>query len=119
MVRRELKSGRPSELPSCWRQWAEENERLAPEAAEAFRVCADVLAAALAAWATDPITLDEAAEFSKYSKSHLARLVSEGVIQNIGEPGRPRVRRCDLPVKPRKDGRPSGDLADRVLAGRG
>lgn len=49
-----------------------------------------------------PITLDEAARRSGYSKSHLRRLMDSGKVPNIGEKGAPRVRLGDLPYRPRR-----------------
>ncbi|MGH7605673.1 MAG: hypothetical protein ACRENK_16975 [Gemmatimonadaceae bacterium] len=46
------------------------------------------------------LTLAEAAEESGYSIDHLARLVRQNKIQNVGKPGSPRVRAADLPRKP-------------------
>lgn len=45
------------------------------------------------------VTLNRAAEISGYSKSHLRRLMDQGTIPNVGEPGAPRVRVSDLPFK--------------------
>jgi hypothetical protein len=47
------------------------------------------------------LRLSEAAAESRYSASHLARLVRDGKIPNAGRPHAPRIRRTDLPRKVR------------------
>jgi predicted urease superfamily metal-dependent hydrolase len=46
------------------------------------------------------LTFDQAADESGYSADHIARLVAEGRLQNVGERGAPRVLRGQLPKKP-------------------
>lgn len=50
----------------------------------------------------EPLTLNEAARRSGYSKSHLRRLMDIGRLPNIGEKGAPRVRLGDLPYRPQR-----------------
>lgn len=86
-------------LPAAWRARAEELERFAPAAAEAFRAAADELEGALRERAGERLTLSEAAEVSGYSKRRLRELVGEGKLANVGAKGRPRFLRGDLPRK--------------------
>ena len=61
--------------------------------------------------AAEALTLDQAAQEAGVSYTTMQRRVARGAIPNIGRPGAPRVRRCDLP------GRPAGpDLVGAVLA---
>ena len=46
------------------------------------------------------LSIAEASEESGYSRSFLYHAVRD-TLSNAGEPGRPRIRRCDLPRKPR------------------
>ena len=67
-------------------------------------------------WHTEELTLRQASEESGFSYSRLQQM--KGI--NIGTAGTPRIRRCDLPYKPRRsgpqfsDGQP--DLAGEILA---
>lgn len=91
-----------SDLPAAWRDRAAELERYAPPAAEAFRSAADELAAALNAAAEEELTLSQAAHESGYSERRLRELIDAGTIPNRGRKGAPRIRRADLPKKPRR-----------------
>ncbi len=46
------------------------------------------------------LTLTEAAARSGYSADHVARLVRDGRLPNVGRHGAPRVRAGDLPSRP-------------------
>jgi len=48
------------------------------------------------------LTLEEAARESGYSADHLGRLVRDGRIPNAGRHHAPRIRRADLPKRPRR-----------------
>jgi hypothetical protein len=67
-----------------------------------LRAAADQLEAAFRANAQDSLTLAEAERESGYSRQHLARMVRKGTLTNVGRPRSPRVRRGDLPRKPRR-----------------
>jgi hypothetical protein len=54
------------------------------------------------------LTLNEASAESGYSVDHLGRLLRDGKLTNVGRPRAPRVRRGDLPRRPRRQ---SGTLA--------
>jgi uncharacterized protein (DUF2126 family) len=92
----------------------------ADKEAKALRKCASEMEAALLEQQLQELTLDEATRKSGYSYSALQQLVAQGKVPNAGTKNKPRIRRCDLPMKP---GRRSlklvpgeSDLADQVLA---
>ena len=70
--------------------------------ADLFRLHAAELREALREAADEVLTLSEAAAESGYSESRLRHLIADGTIPQAGERGRPRVRRGDLPSKPKK-----------------
>lgn len=94
----------PDPLGALTDRWREEAETLrsygADRLATAAERHADELEAAVGAARVSAVTLEEAAEIGGYSYSHLQHLVAEGKIANVGEKGDPRIRRCDVPVKP-------------------
>ena len=69
-------------------------------------------------WHTEALTLTQAAEESGYSYSALQQMKDI----NIGTTGTPRIRRCDIPYKPRRSGlrlsTGQPDLADEIIASR-
>lgn len=86
-----------------WRKRRDELERLGASvngAAICDQVLAD-LAAVFESEHSEPLTLTGAVRESGYSADHLARLVRAGRIPNAGNRGRPRIRRGDLPIRPR------------------
>lgn len=50
-------------------------------------------------WDNEPLTLQQAAEESGYSYSALEKKLASGELENVGEKGRPRLRRGDSPRK--------------------
>ena len=70
----------------------------------------------LDAWHTEALTLRQAEQESGFSYSHLQQMKDI----NTGTIGTPRIRRCDLPYKPRRSGlqltNGQPDLADEILA---
>lgn len=74
-------------------------QQVSPVAADAMEVCIERIRTALAERDLGAVTLREAAEIGGYSYSRLQELVGER-IENVGEPGAPRIRRSDVPVKP-------------------
>jgi hypothetical protein len=48
----------------------------------------------------DILTLREASRLGGYSADRLQHLVAVGEIENVGQKQRPRIRRCDVPIKP-------------------
>jgi hypothetical protein len=88
-------------------EWIEEAERIRSRyrdesLAALCEAHARELAAALRTSLDEEVTLSRAAELSGYSRSHLRRLMDQGVIPNVGEPGSPRLRVGDLPFRPRR-----------------
>lgn len=59
------------------------------------------LANILADAENEPLHLKEAALQSGYSTDHLARLIRQGKLPNAGRPNAPKLRRIDVPQKPR------------------
>lgn len=49
----------------------------------------------------DELTLSDASALSGYSSDHLSRLIREGKLENLGRKGAPRIRRADLPIRPK------------------
>lgn len=110
-------------LASEWRRRATMLREYGAEGqAAAVEACAVELTDAVKDWQDEPLTLEQAAEESGYSYSTLQQKVAAGEIPNVGDKGRPRVRRYDLPRKTPTPARllESGepDLAGEVLAGR-
>lgn len=98
----------------------------AGEAAATREDCAAQLEAYDREHALEVLTLSQASDESGYSLAHLQRLVAEGLIENAGTKGAPRVARQDLPRKPPRHEKPmprtaSGDpdLVGEVLASQG
>jgi AraC-like DNA-binding protein len=81
-----------ADLPYVWRERAMDLAPYAPAAATAFEAAARELTEAIDAHENEPLTLDEAAEWSGYSSSQIRRLF----------PGQQTVPRGWLPKKPRK-----------------
>lgn len=101
-------------------EWREEADLLrrrgAPRQADALESAAEDLERRLPEWRLEPLTVEEAVRESGYSRSQLYALLSDGKLPNAGEPGAPRVRRCDLPRKPGHEA-PELEGADDADAG--
>jgi len=108
---------RPEELPTRWRDSAEELEGFgAAQQAQAVRRCAVELEESIRAAATEVLTVAEAATETGYSKDYLRQRVANGKIPNAGQRGRPRILRQDLPAsKPVPRAQGPQRLVDRVL----
>ena len=52
---------------------------------------------------SDELTLTAASALSGYSTDHLSRLIRVGSLPNAGQKGAPRIRRADLPIRPKRD----------------
>jgi hypothetical protein len=84
-----------------WRREADSFERRGQTSPAAMlRSCAEDLEYYEVKRGLEELTLKEAAKESGYSTSQLARQISDGKLENVGKKGAPRVRRCDLPMKP-------------------
>lgn len=77
-----------------FRRWGQEAQAVAIERA------ADDLEAHLRNAAHDTVTLREAAALGGYRYDSLSEMVRDGRLENMGEKGKPRIRRMDVPVKP-------------------
>src|SRR5689334_3735241 len=92
-------SSSPPSLVATWRrravdlrQWAS-----ADGAARAYELAADELEAALRTTASELLSVQEGARESGYSEEHLRRLLRMTPQLNRGRPGKPLIRRADLP----------------------
>ena len=81
--------------------------------AKLLRTLAAELTETLREEADELLTLAEAADASGYASDTLRHRVSDGSIPNSGEPGRPRIRRGDVPTK---SGTSNGTSDDEVEA---
>lgn len=90
----------PHPLIEKWRRESDLFERrgLSNLAAMA-RSFADDLAAYEIEHGLEALTLTQASAESGYSAAHLSRAIAEERIENVGDSGRPRIRRKDLPRK--------------------
>lgn len=84
-----------------WLALAETCRRLgATGQAATLEACAEQLAAVLQRCEEASVTIQQAAEESGYSTSQLHRLLRNGTIDDVGEDGKPMIRRGDMPRKP-------------------
>ena len=105
-------------LPDTLRERADQLDRYAPAAAEAFREAAELTQAALDAWAAEPITPDQAEAEGICSAETVRRKVRSGAADNVGTPGKILVRRGDIQkgTGGRKRKRASSEQAARRAA---
>ena len=115
-----------SPLLERWRNRADHLRRYAPEVAAAWEDAATELAEHDRVHAQTILTLVEAAEESGYHPDHIGRLIAQKRIKNVGRKGAPRIRRADLPRKPKPAELPprcengdGPDIAGEVLRRRG
>ena len=109
---------RPAEFQAKWATRQRELERLHAHVDGAI-LCQEVLhdfAAVTASTDDEPLSLREAAARSGYSEDHLARLIRQGTIPNAGRRGAPRIRRGDLPRRPKGPVAPTTPDAYDVVA---
>ena len=96
---------RPLPLDSLIATWREQATRYSEDGVTiAARVLERVSRELEATWIEEhwkSLTIDQAAEETGYSASRLYELVATGKIENAGKKGAPRIRRCDLPRRPR------------------
>lgn len=81
--------------------------------AKTMEACSAELEAELRAWLDERLTLEDAAAESGYSYSSLQKRVASSEIPNAGDKGSPRIRRKDLPYKPRSS--PDDGIAAEAL----
>jgi len=102
-------------LGDRWRAEAETFRRYGDErGARACELHADELEAAMAAARLEAVTLEEACKIGGYSYSHLQHMVADGTLENIGTKGAPRIRRAEVPRKPRHG---NGSAKEDALVG--
>jgi hypothetical protein len=105
-------------------RWEEELETLrrhgAAEAAATKAADIEDLRIWYREWQLEALSLKEAADYSGLASETLRKKISRGQTPNVGR-GRPRVRRCDLPMRPPGppvDPRDADSLAAHILAAR-
>ena len=101
------------ELAEGWRaEAAVLRKRGAAAQADALESCVADHEQAVQQWQNEELTLHQASEESGFSYSRLQQMKN----LNVGSSGSPRIRRCDLPRKPRRSGPQLGpDLANEIL----
>lgn len=103
-------------LPERWREEARTLRLYGHEpTAKACERHAEEMEEAVRAYQEETLTVAEAAEESGYSESHLRALLAETKLANAGREGAPRIRRGDLPAKPKPATRPILSLAEEAL----
>ena len=85
-------------LVTAWKADASHLKKWGADA-KVLERCADELTQRIAAWLSEPLTLDQAADESGYTKSQLRRDINKGIITDIAEEGPIKIRRGDLPHK--------------------
>lgn len=109
----------PDALPAEWLRQAEYLAPYAPAAAEAFRQAAHDLTDALELQGDIPLTPAELEAMGRCSAETVRRAVRSGSIENVGTPGKIKVRAGDTAKLPKARGRPSkrtsyGKIARRI-----
>ena len=110
-------------LPALWCARAEDLERFAPSAAQAFRECAQQLTEAQNS-IDEKVTLKQASLIGGYSVDALQKMVAAGRVQNVGRKHKPLIKRLEVPIKPRhhrrslltKSGRPHNEVSAVVAS---
>ena len=103
-------------LAARWREEAQTLRLYGHEpTAKACERHAEEMEAAVRAYLDETLTVAEATEESGYSESHLRALLAEAKLANAGREGAPRIRRGDLPAKPKPATPPALSLAEEAL----
>ena len=104
----------PGTLADLWRIEAETlRKRGATGEAVTLESCADDLERVLKNWQDQLLTLEQAARETGYSAEHLRRQVRGGQLsaeRGEGAKSHIKIRRGDLPAKPRRDRSTSPDI---------
>ena len=104
----------PDLLAALWRTEAETLRRRGAAAqAVTLESCADELEGALKSWQDQLLTPEQAARETGYSAEHLRRQVRGGQLsaeRGEGAKSHMKIRRRDLPAKPRGDRGASPDI---------
>ena len=110
--------GKSTSLRDLVSQWRTEvdllRKRGSKAVAAAVESCAGELEQTLVEADLEALTLDQAAEESGYSKSHLSRLIAADRLPNAGRRNAPRIKRGDLPRKPEDPMDDGPDLVGRI-----
>jgi acyl-CoA reductase-like NAD-dependent aldehyde dehydrogenase len=110
---------RIAELMSRWRaEAATLRSNFDERAARLLEKHADDLAEAIAAELDEPLDVQAAAAEAGVHPETIKRAVRSGQVENVGTPGRVRVRRRDLPRRPGR-GASFAELAREAVASRG
>ena len=96
-------------LTALARRWRERATELrtwaaAEGSALALEGCARELEDAIRAAEDETLTVTQAASESGYSERRLRELLAAGKLPNAGKPGASRIRRADVPRKPKAHG---------------
>lgn len=85
------------ELCGRWRDRAADLRRYgADPQARALEACADELERLIREHENEELTLDDAADVQGVTRRTIERKIERGEIENVGKPGKPRVRRGDV-----------------------
>ena len=98
----------PADLPARWRCFADLQQRYEAGVAQAYRDAADALEAALEREANEELSPEQIEAEGICSAETVRRRTRDGSIENVGTPGRIKVRRGDLDRLPRARGRRGG-----------
>lgn len=91
-------------LAERWREEAGTLRRYGDErGAHVCELHAREIEEAVRAAESEILTLEQAEQESGYSREHLRHLVAGGKVPNAGKRGSPRIRRGDLPRRPKKE----------------
>lgn len=84
-----------------WREQLQEAEVVFKDtrSANVIRVFLEELEAMRAAELAVELTVQEAADVSGYHESSIWRMLGDGELEDVGEPGSPRILATDLPLK--------------------
>ena len=108
----------PADLPATWRERAALLAEFGdPNSARLWHIAAAESQEALRVLDEESLSPTEAAQLSGYTSDHIAALIRNNKIPNIGRKYAPRLRRGDLPnKKPKKGGRPPKKREETVAA---
>jgi len=81
------------------RQWRDRarDPFVSDDVREVVERCAGELERAVHKWETEALTVARWASEHGYAESTVRSMLSDGRLENVGEPYRPRIRRCDRP----------------------
>lgn len=116
------KSASPDYVRQLIERWLDDATRLAAygavEHATVLRRCIVDLEAAEREYSLEALSLEDAVDESGFSYSSLQKKLAKGELENVGEKGKPRVRRCDIPKKGTPGYKPERSIAEMALRAR-